>query len=246
MRLSIPWLLSITALVATANAATIPDYPFVYVTGEAQTRVPPDVADISFSVLAESQDAAVAGHTVEGRVAEILRVLHSIGLSNDRIDVSGLTKEAVTSDYSQDKPAVIRGYKVSRDFSTKITDLTKWPEIAARLLEAQNITDVQVTFGRSDAKRIDAALLEKAAKDARERAQRLAISFGRHAGVVMALSQSPFGTLGPSFGMGSEESGGAAAPVEEAVVTGVHRDAALFIPHSIELTAEVHALVKLQ
>lgn len=245
MRLSIPWLVSIAALLGTAHAATIPDYPFVYVTGEAHTRVPPDVADVTFTVLAEGRNAASADHTVESRVVEILGVLHAGGVSDDRIDASSLTKEAVTTDYSEGKPAIIRGYKVSRQFEAKISDLKKWPEIATRLLDLQNITDVQVTFGRSDAKAIDAALLEKAAKDARERAQRLAISFGRHAGVLMALSQSPFGSLGPSFGVGSGD-GAAAAPLEEVVATGVHRDAALFIPHSIELTAEVHALVKLQ
>lgn len=187
MRRIIPWLLPIAALLATAHAATLPDYPFVYVTGEAQTRVPPDVAEATFTVQAEERDAAFAERTVESRVADVLQVLHAAGVSDDRIDASSLSKESVTSDGSDDKPIVIRGYRVSREFSAKVTDLKKWPQIATHLLEAQNFIDVQVAFSRSDARSIDSALLERAAKDARERAQRLAISFGRHAGVLMAI-----------------------------------------------------------
>ena len=65
MRRIIPWLLPIAALLASAHAATLPDYPFVYVTGEARTRVPPDVAEATFSVQAEEKDAALAERTVK-------------------------------------------------------------------------------------------------------------------------------------------------------------------------------------
>lgn len=246
VRSSIPWILLSVGLAATAHAATIPDYPFVYVTGEAQARVSPDVADASFSVLAEGPNAALAEQTVENRVNEVLKILHTAGVSDSRIDASGITKEALTSDESENKPVVIRGYKVSRQLSIKVIDLKSWPEIASHLLESQNITDIQVTFGRADAKSIKATLVEKAAKDARERAEHLATSFGRHAGAVMALSQSQFANIGPTFGMGSEESTGVAAPVEEMVVTTERHGSALLTPHSIELSVEVYALVKLQ
>lgn len=194
-------------------------------------------------MLAEDPEAALAEQTVQGRVSDVLKVLHAMGVSDDRIDASGIAKDAITTDESETKPAVIRGYKVSRQFSVKVTDLRKWPEIVSRLLELQNITDLQVTFGRSDAKSIEATLVDRAAKDARKRAERLAISFGRHAGTVMAISQSQFEDIGQTFGMGREEGG---TLEEEVVVTSQRRDAALRIPRSVELSAEVHALVKLQ
>lgn len=246
MRRNILWYALAATLLTTAHAATIPDYPFVYVTGEAEVKVPPDVADATLSVLAEDPNAAVAEQTVESGVNGVLKLLRAAGVSDSRIDASGISKEVVTTDETENKPIVIRGYKVSRQFSVRITDLKKWPEIATRLLELQNVTDVEVTFGRSDAKRIDATLVGKAAMDAQERAQRLAKSFGQHAGAVMALSQSPFSNIGPTFGMGSEEGGDSAgAPVMEMVVTG-RRGSSLLIPDSIELSVEVHALVKLQ
>ena len=245
MRPSITCFLLLAALSTSAHAAAIPDYPFVYVRGEAEARIPPNVADASFTVLAEGSDATRAEQTVESRVKEILKILHSAGVKDDRIDASGLMKEAVTTDDSGDKPIVIRGYRVSRQLSARIVDLKNWPDVASRLLALQNITDLQVTFGRSDAKGIEASLLDKAAKDAQQRAQRLAMSFGQHAGPVMALSQSQFSDIGPTFGMGPDESDGVAAP-EAVMVTGERRDSALFIPHSIELSVEVHALVKLQ
>lgn len=242
VRLGVLSVLLSAAALTTADAAAIPDYPFVYVTGEAQTRVSPNVADASFSVLAEDPDAGRADQTVQSRVSEVLKLLHAAGVSDNSIDASGLTKETVTADESEKKPIVIRGYKVSRQFSVKVVDLKNWPEIASQLLELENITDLEVTFGRSDAKSIEAGLLDKAAKDARERAQHLAASFGQHAGQVMAISQSQFEDLGPTFGMGG---GGVSAPMEEVAVTGARRDAT-FTPQSIELSVEVHALVKLQ
>lgn len=245
MRKSIPWLLLAAALLTTARAATIPDYPFVYVKGEAQASVPPDLADVSFSVLAEGPDAASGERIVESRVNDILKILHTAGVTDERMDVSGLTKEAVTTDDSENKLIVIRGYRISRQFSVKIVGLKNWPQIAAHLLQLQNVTDVQVTFGRSDAKRIEAGLLDEAAKDARQRAQRLALSFGQHAGPVMALSQLQFSDMGTTFGMGTGEGGGFAAPAA-VMVTGERRDSALFIPRSIELSVDVYAIVKLQ
>ena len=241
MRPIVPSLL-LTALVATAHAAAIPGYPFVYVTGEAQATVPPDVADASFSVLAEDPKSAIAEQVVERRVSDVLKLLHAAGVSDDRIDASGITKEAVAADESGTKPVIIRGYKISRQFSVRVTDLKKWPELVTSLLELQDITDLQVTFGRSDAKSIEATLVDKAAKDARERARRLAMSFGRRAGAVMAISQSQFADIGPTFGMGPEEGGA----LQDVMVTGERRGPALLVPHSVELSAEVHALVKLQ
>lgn len=245
MRWSVIWSLSIAALLTSAHAATIPDYPFVYVTGEAQENIPPDAADATFTVLVEGSYAAVAERAVESRVTDVLQVLHAAGVSADHIDASGITKEVVTTDESGRKPPVIRGYKVSRQFSVKIVDLKAWPKLAAHLLESQNITDIQVTFGRSDEKSIQATLIDKAARDAQEKAQRLAKSFGQRAGAVMALSQSQFADIGPTFGMGPEEGTTLAAPVEEVVLTGRLADS-LLVPRTIELSVEVHALIKLE
>jgi uncharacterized protein YggE len=239
------WSLAVAALLASsAHAATIPDYPFVYVTGEAQESIPPDIADATFTVMVEGPDAAIAERAVQSRVADVLDVLHAAGMSTDQIDASGLAKEAVTTDESEKGPVVIRGYRVSRQFSLRIIDLRGWPRVASHLLESPNISELQVTFGRSDSKSIEATLVDKAAQDAQEKAQRLAKSFGRHAGVVMALSQSQFADMGPIFGMGPEEG---VAPAPEAVmVSGQLHDSSLFVPRTIQLSIEVHAVVKLQ
>lgn len=231
-------------LITSAHAATIPDYPFVYVTGQAQKNIAPDVADASFTVLVEGLDAALAEQAVQSRVTDVLNALHAAGVSTGHIDASGLAKEVITTDESEKKPAAIRGYKLSRQFSVRIIDLKAWPTVATYLLETANITDLQVTFARSDSKSIEATLVDKAAKDAQENAQRLAKSFGRHAGAVMALSQSQFADIGPTFGMGLEE--GALSAPEDVMVTGRLRDSSLLVPRTIELSAEVHALVKLQ
>jgi hypothetical protein len=61
----------------------------------------------------------------------------------------------------------------------------------------------------------------------------------------MALSQSQFSDIGPTFGMGFGGGEAGAAP-EAVMVTGERRDSGLFVPHSIELSVDVYALVKLQ
>ena len=243
VRQSTPWLLFIAALIAVAHAGTIPNYPFVYVTGRADVRVPPNVADTTFTVLAESPRAGVAEHTVESRVTEVLILLRSAGVRDSQIDASGLTKEAVTNnDDSERKPLSIRGYRVSRQIEAKISDLKNWPQIATHLLQVQNVTDVQVTFGRSDAKGIEESLLGKAAKDAKKRAHLLAVSFGQHVWKVMALSQSQFDTIDGNF-LGGLYGNGTPQMVMIAPPPG---DSTLLVPSSIKLSVEVHAIVTLQ
>lgn len=242
MRQITPWLLVIAALITVAHADTIPNYPFVYVTGKAYVRVRPNVADTTFRVLAESPHAVLAEQTVESRVTEVLKMLRSAGVRDIQIDASGLTKEAMTNGDSESKPLSIRGYRVSRLIEAKISDLKHWPQIATHLLQLQNITDVRVTFGRSDAKGIEESLLGKAAMDAKKRAHLLAVSFDQHVGKVMALSQSQFDTIDGNF-LGGFYGNEASQMVMMAPPPG---DSTLLVPSSIKLSVEVHAIVKLQ
>ncbi|MBW4053453.1 MAG: SIMPL domain-containing protein [Proteobacteria bacterium] len=242
MRQSTPWLLFIAALLTVAHAGTIPNYPFVYVTGKAAVRVRPNVADTTFTVLSDSPSASVAEHTVESRVAEVLKLLHAVGVGDSQIDASALTKEAVTADDSDGKPLSIRGYRVSRSIEARISDLKKWPQIAKHLLGLQNVTDMQVTFGRANAKAIEESLLGKAAKDAKKRAQLLAASFGQHAGQVMALSRSRFESIDGSF-LGAFYGNVVSQMV---MVPPPPGDSTLLVPSNIKLSVEVHAIVKLQ
>ncbi len=241
MRQSILCSLLFGTLLTAAHAGMMPSYPFVYVNGTAQIRVAPNVANAGFTVLAESASPAAAEDTVSRRVAEVLRFLNSEDVAANQIDASDLTKDAETNDDSNNRPLIIRGYRVSRQISIRISDLKRWPEIATYLLKEKNVADVQVSFGRSDTKKIRLALLGKAARDATARAEQLAKSFGRRAGKVMALSQVRFSAISQSFGFGFYDEG-----AEAVQIPPPPGDATRFVPSSIRISVQVNAIVRLK
>lgn len=67
----------------------------------------------------------------------MLEFLHAQGVAINRIDASGLTKDAETNDDSNNKPLIIRGYRISRQIAIKISDLKRWPQIATYLHQAE-------------------------------------------------------------------------------------------------------------
>ena len=57
---------------SSAFAADIPDYPFVYVVGKADTDTPPNIAICSLTLRARDPDANKAAATVEERLKSVL------------------------------------------------------------------------------------------------------------------------------------------------------------------------------
>jgi len=241
MRLARPILLLAVLFASIAAASSIPDYPFVFVRGYAEQKLPPDIATCTLTLHAIDSDPATAQRLVDQRFAGLLQVLSKNHIAQQDIDASTINKSVVTNENSRNEPLKVRGYDVSRGVTFKVLHLADWPVIAHYLLAAKNVDDLTVKYGRSDRDARESDLIAKAAEDAKKRATRLATSFGRRLGAATAISQSSFESLGGAFGLSTD-----LMRAPEFVDINQPRADALLVPSAIKITGSVNAIFKLE
>lgn len=247
MKARLVWLLVLAA--APAWGADLPGYPFINVTGHALKSVSPDLARVNFAVKARDASAEVAARAVSDRVQGVLELLGGAGIAPADIDAHEVAKQ-VTFDRASGSSGAARGpphYEVSRSFSVLVRNVAAWPGVGAKLLEMQNVEDVEAQFDRTDREALEAQLVAAAAHDAQQRAERLAAGFGQRLGPVQAISEDPFEQLSyrllradirysyegyATAGLGARAPGGSAAQV--------------LVPATIPLGASVNALYRLE
>ena len=246
------WLLML-GLAAPAGATDLPAFPFIDVTGHAMRAVSPDLARINFTVKARDASAEVAAHAVSAGAQAVLDLLSARGVAAADIDAHEVAKEVIFERDSGISGGKRRGpprYAVSRSFSVLLRRVASWPDIGTRLLEMQNIEDLEAQFDRTDREALEAELLAAAAHEAQQRAERMAAGFGQHLGALQAVSQEPFEAISSRFlraDMRYTYAGGGLG-VSEVMVTGGRRTSAeqVMVPATITLGTAVNAIYRLE
>jgi uncharacterized protein YggE len=236
-------ILCLLFLTCTTRAAAIPDYPFVFVTGESEAHVVPDVVACSVTVRVFDTDPSKAQKLVERRLQDLLMFLSERKVPAEDIEAYDVQKEIIASDSSDPGRVTIRGYNISRAINFKLRDVALWPEISAMLLSTENMDELHVNFDRTDRDKIAADLIAKAAADAKSKASQLAQSFGRSLGAAVAISQESFGFIDSRFGFGGGGGMGAASP--SVSIASMPPKNAMLLPTTIPVNARVNALFKL-
>ncbi|WP_417915631.1 SIMPL domain-containing protein [Candidatus Electronema sp. JM] len=176
-----------------AHAFEIPDFPFVYAQGEAEKKIPPDIATISFKVQQYDESAEKALDTVQKRCAELVVFLTEQQISKDDIVAYQIDKRAVReqkiNSFNQLK---ILGYEATRSFSVKLKELSRYEQIIKKLLAFQNVIYVNTMFDRTDRKKIEADLIAEASSNAKSQAELMASGFGAEVESVFSVSQEDF------------------------------------------------------
>ena len=234
----------LAVLALPARADDLPQYPFLYVTGSATKAVVPDTATASFVVRARDANAANAEQLVAQCAREVLALLKDNGIAPADIDAHEISKVVA---YERDSYGMVSGaarhptamhYVLSRGFAVRLRRLESWPAVGSKLLQMQNIEELDVKFDRSDHDALRAQLMSDAAQDARRRAEAMAAGFAQQLGPVQGISPGPFRDIHWDM-LASDSRGGAMAG-------GQQRDAvALLVPDTISIEVEVHALYRL-
>ena len=234
-------LLVIAATATVALAEDIPTFPFVFATGEASTQLPPETAHVSFSVKVSDKTSTNAINIITQRSKDVLTFLADQRTKSEDITAYEIEKDEVR-DRKDNQPPEILGYDLNRRIAVTVRDLTTFDPIVKRLLAMDNVVDIQVSFDRTDRERLQADLLAKAGKDARDHADKLAKSFGTEVDSVFAISQRGFAHLGKEFGLSSDEVYYRYLPTYALP----DQDKMLFVPATIKFNAGVNAIFRLK
>lgn len=176
-----------------AHAFEIPSFPFIFTYGEAERKVPPDIATISFKVQQYDESAEKALDTVQKRCAELVVFLAEQQISKDDIVAYEIGKLPVREKKEKEfNDLKILGYEVTRSFSVKLKDISRYEQIAKKLFSLKNVLYIETIFDKSDRKKIEADLISEASSNAKTQAELMAAGFGTDIESVFAISQKDF------------------------------------------------------
>ena len=189
---------------SAVEAADLPTYPFIHVSGEGFVMAAPDMGEIDFDISAFDADPAAAVSVIQARVEEIRALLVEQsgppeGDSAAVLEVQDMRKEMRNP--ANPDPAATPEYDIRSSVHIVVRDLTKWRPIMQALLEMKNIDHMSTTFGKSDRLKVEQELTAAAIKDALRRAEGMAAGFGKKVGPVTAISSSPLRNLTKAVGL---------------------------------------------
>ncbi len=180
---------------AAVQAADLPSYPFVHVTGSAMTYAMPDVGEIDLEVNVIDADPERARALLEERLAAVRALLATHGVPEG--DVS-------TRDVRRDMPKggpVPDTYRLRCGVRIKVSVLASWSRIVGGLLSMPNLDEFSVAFDAVNRSQIEGELMAQALKNARRKAQDMAIGIGRKLGQASAVSSGEVRNVSRAMGL---------------------------------------------
>jgi uncharacterized protein YggE len=201
MRASLLALL-LTAVIAVASP--LPDYPFVYVQGQAVREVPPDKATISFNLKVFEPQAERAFQQQAASAEVVLAQVQKLGLPMDVVVAHPINKTAVHRQDDDGNDLEIIGYTLERAIQVNLDDLAPFSPLIEFLHTQPFITGISTEFSSRAEAMIMQELTTDACRMAQQNAERLSEGFKRKLGGVRAISENSFTGLGNQFGLPGE------------------------------------------
>jgi uncharacterized protein YggE len=175
-------------LVATiAKADPLPSQPHIYVEGESNVRVAPDLIHIQLSLDKTDPNVAVAKAAVDRRSRMLIDACKQMGIQDQDISSSNLQIRPEYEYRGQHHQKI--GTKVSRQVDITLKDLTHYPDLIRALVEGEVGEITETSLGSSREQQLRDQALDQAFSDAKSRAERLASSAGSKLGPVHSISE---------------------------------------------------------
>ena len=233
-----------TFISAASLASSLPVFPFVTVQGTASKELPPDRADLSFTIETFDEKAETADRILADTTVAVLNVLSTLNIPDSAItayEISKYTKRERGNNYQD---LAILGYEMSRNFTVELDNIDNYAPLFEALMKMQNVADVDSNFSVSNADEITLSLISAAAENAKAKAQTMAAGLDVKLGKVFAFNDSgSFDNFFASFGVEQRYRAGA---LEMRVSGSRQRSTTVFIPQTIELSKTVNVIYRIE
>lgn len=170
-------------------AGVAPDFPFLLVKGEAEIKVQPDVAKISFSVTEFNKDAKAATTLISQRGQEVLSLANKFGIASEQVTSTAYAKDTKRRQGDHYEDLDILGYEVTQHFSLQVHNISQYSAFVDGLLMLPNVGNISADFDVSNRDQIESDLIKAATKNARKKANDLAAGMGIKVSSVFAVTQ---------------------------------------------------------
>ncbi len=157
------------------------------VTGEAKEIIFPNVAELNIGLISEGKDLIELQKENSEKFNKVIQFLKSQGIEERDIKTENYS---ITPKYRYDKVTEIVGYTISQGFSVKIRNLNKVGEILSGAVQngANNIYGPKFTV--DDEKVYLDKAREKAIKETKEKAEKIAKIAGFKLGKIVNITES--------------------------------------------------------
>ena len=187
MRRLLPLLaLSFAAVAQAQPPAQGPAPRVVQVTGQGETTVAPDRAQLSMAIEARNAELATAERSVNDSTRAALAALKGLGLKDDDISTASY---AVNPEYDWvDNRQVFRGYFARREITLTLRDLAKMGDVMLKLTKAGVNQINPPVLQSSKLKQVERGALAAAMDDAVGQARVVAESLTMKLGPVRSVN----------------------------------------------------------
>jgi uncharacterized protein YggE len=189
------------AFATFTKAADMPEFPFVFVYGNAEREMKPNMAVMNLDIVVYHVNPTNGLSKLNETTSSVASFLMSQGVDQNDIISFDINKsiERKRKDYEE---LEILGYTFSRNLRATIRDIEKYKDIAHVLQSMPNTKNIRTKFDRDDRSAISEELLIEATEDSKTRGARLAKAYGVSLGKIYAVSERGFHDIGIEFGMG--------------------------------------------
>jgi len=162
----------------------------VSVQGQGVVRVLPDQAEVRFGITIRGESPEEVRKESAERAKKALEFIRELGIADRHIRMNVLRLREVIERDPRTRKITYKGYEAIREFTVTVDDLEKVPELIAGIVQGGVNRLLGISYGLQDPVRVRNQALEKAARDAREKAQLLAQTLGAQLGQVISVSES--------------------------------------------------------
>jgi uncharacterized protein YggE len=178
-----PLLSFVAAIVAPVALGQQPSPlpPLVTVSGSAEIRVVPDLADLYFEVEVRDADLALARKEQAGRATKVLAALRAAGIGEAELQTSQVLISPRFAD-GDEGVGKVKAFSVSQNICCTVHDVKKVPDLTAAAVTAGATGTRDVTLRTSKLRKYRDEARAKAVRFAKEKAVALASELGAKIG----------------------------------------------------------------
>lgn len=229
-------------LILSSNlfASSIPDFPFVTVTGESTRKVAPDNAVVSLQVIVFEKESAKGQQVLNQTIQQLLATLKKNEVNPNHITTYEINKRVQRArEKNGYNELEVLGYELTQTFEIKLANLKNYSAIITELAKANNIERIDSRFDVNNRENIEVELISEAGKKAKLKAKQMASGLGVKIDSVFAINDSgSYQSFFATFGLQTEFRGGmmrkSGGPIKS-----------LFIPEFIEISKSINVVYKL-
>ena len=166
----------------------------ISVTAEGEGTLAPDLALITFAVSGQGKDLAPTKEDVAVRSSVVLATLRELGVAETDIHAPDVS---ISPEYDYRKGQKLIGYRVARQMTVKVRDLTRLGEVLDGVVTAGANEVHGAQMSASDPSAADHQALGKAFAAARAKAEVLAAAAGAKLGAVSRIEEETGTGIGP-------------------------------------------------